>query len=151
MSRHELQLAGKGKRFANKILDTLFALVWIGVVFALGGMVVSATIGLARFAEGVMENKATFYAAYVLLFLFSYWLYFFISESLTGRTLAKALTKTRVVTAERGPPTAGSIALRSLCRMIPFEQLSFLGGTSIGWHDKFSNTRVVVYSSVEDA
>lgn len=151
MSRHELQLAGKGKRFANKILDTLFVLIWIALVFVLGMMVVSATIGFAGFAEKVRANQAVFYAAYAVLFLFNYWLYFFVSEILTGKTLAKALTKTRVVTAAGEAPTAGSIALRSLCRMIPFEQLSFLGKESIGWHDKLSRTRVVVQSSKEAA
>jgi hypothetical protein len=34
------------------------------------------------------------------------------------------------------------IFLRTLCRFIPFEPISFLGGAG-GWHDRFSSTFVV--------
>ncbi len=33
--------------------------------------------------------------------------------------------------------------IRSLCRLISFEQFSYLGGGLNGWHDSLSNTQVV--------
>jgi len=35
------------------------------------------------------------------------------------------------------------IAQRTLCRLIPFDALSFLFNDSVGWHDTLSKTRIV--------
>ncbi|CAN0592803.1 unnamed protein product, partial [Laminaria digitata] len=32
---------------------------------------------------------------------------------------------------------------RTAARFVPFEAFSFLGGDATGWHDRWSNTRVV--------
>ena len=47
-------------------------------------------------------------------------------EATTGRTLAKYITKTKVVNKDGGKPSVETILIRSLCRFIPFEPLSFL-------------------------
>jgi uncharacterized RDD family membrane protein YckC len=70
-------------------------------------------------------------------------LYFFLSEMAWQRTPAKFITGTKVITYEGTKPTAGSIALRTLARFVPFEAISFLDCRVYGWHDKWSRTFVV--------
>ncbi len=67
--------------------------------------------------------------------------YYSVTEGLLGRSPAKFLTKTRVISIHGGPPTFGAAVLRSAIRLIPFEPVSFLAGE--GWHDRASKTRVV--------
>jgi uncharacterized RDD family membrane protein YckC len=40
-------------------------------------------------------------------------------------------------------PDFGTTLKRTLCRIIPFEQFSFLGSQSRGWHDSICGTYVV--------
>ncbi|MFC5269108.1 RDD family protein [Adhaeribacter terreus] len=68
--------------------------------------------------------------------------YYFGAEFFFGRTLAKVLTKTYVTTEFNEKPGFTAIFIRTLCRYIPFEYLSFLGN-GIGWHDRLSKTYVV--------
>ncbi|MEY4927047.1 MAG: hypothetical protein RI894_1483 [Bacteroidota bacterium] len=69
--------------------------------------------------------------------------YYVIMETMTGQTVGKMLLKTQVVGEDGQQPSAGTIALRTLCRMIPFEAFSFLGAEGGGWHDTLSHTQVV--------
>ena len=64
-------------------------------------------------------------------------------ESFWARTPAKFVTRTKVVTVDFGPPTLAHIFLRSVFRLIPFEAISFMECNPVGWHDRFSNTRVI--------
>ena len=68
-------------------------------------------------------------------------------ESLTGRTMAKLITRTKVVMENGDKPTFEVILTRTLCRLIPFNWISFLGDDGVGWHDSLSKTRVI---SVKD-
>jgi uncharacterized RDD family membrane protein YckC len=71
--------------------------------------------------------------------------YHFIFEATLGRTPGKFLTGTRVVSSNGARASIGQILGRTLARFVPFEPLSFLfgGNPPSGWHDKWSNTRVV--------
>jgi uncharacterized RDD family membrane protein YckC len=69
--------------------------------------------------------------------------YYGLFESLTQRTPGKYITGTKVVLHNGTKPGEGTILLRSLCRQIPLEALSFLGPYGIGLHDIFSKTLVV--------
>lgn len=77
-------------------------------------------------------------------------LYFFLMESLTDRSLGKYVTKTKVVSHSGGKPTQQQIFIRSLCRIIPFDGLSFLGENGKGWHDSLSKTYVVNSGKLEE-
>jgi uncharacterized RDD family membrane protein YckC len=68
--------------------------------------------------------------------------YYCLLEGLTGRTIGKWITGTRVVGLEGERATFGGIVVRTLARLIPFEGISFLFSES-GWHDRLSRTRVV--------
>src|SRR4051812_10617523 len=68
--------------------------------------------------------------------------YHFLFEVTLGRTPAKFITGTRVVSADGARPSAMQILGRTLARYVPFEPLSFVfgGDPPNGWHDKWSRT-----------
>ncbi|WP_426481730.1 RDD family protein [Chryseobacterium sp. R2ACT005] len=73
---------------------------------------------------------------------FNYCLYYFLMENyLDGRTIAKYITGTKVISTDGTKPTTQQIIYRSLSRIVPFDGLSFLGVN--GWHDSWSYTRVI--------
>lgn len=83
-----------------------------------------------------------------ILTTFFYVLLIFLSEYLTkGRSLGKFITGTKVVMIDGSAPTTKDYFYRNLCRIIPFDQLTFLGGN--GWNDKISKTTVVNKKSFE--
>ena len=79
----------------------------------------------------------------ILLSYLLYFSYYLVFESLTGRTIGKLITGTRVVSEHGGKPTFKQFLYRSLCRLIPFEPLSFFGSKGYGWHDSIPNTYVI--------
>jgi uncharacterized RDD family membrane protein YckC len=114
---------GAGTRFAHLILDLIgyyLVLFLCGFLAALTEMVVFSVVGVA--------------------FAFGYHLIF---EATLGRTPAKFITGCHVVTAEGKRPTFAQIVGRSFARFVPFEPFSFLGSDAVGWHDRWSGTRVV--------
>ncbi len=122
-------VASNSKRFGNLIVDTIMyylLIIILTLLFYAMGVDVEANVGLNW-----------------LVTLSSSFLYYFILESMNGKTIGKYLTKTRVVYQDGSTPTNGTIAKRALCRFIPFDALSFLSSYPIGWHDKFSDTLVI--------
>jgi uncharacterized RDD family membrane protein YckC len=127
-------LAGQGARFANLMLDSLFGSIF-SVLCAGGlGAVLGALGNLTWFRNPVAVQliAMALYAAYYLVF-----------EATFGWTVAKLITGTRVVDEDGHKPAFMNVLGRSLARNVPFEQFSFLGKTGVGWHDRWSGTRVV--------
>jgi uncharacterized RDD family membrane protein YckC len=56
-------------------------------------------------------------------------IYYVAQEALWSRTLGKLITGTKVVNEDGSKLTFGRALGRTLCRLIPFEPLSFLGGS----------------------
>lgn len=82
-------------------------------------------------------------------------LYYFTLEKLTGRTIGKLLTNTRVLSNNGKKPTAGQVLTRTLCRFIPFEAFTFIARKpQNGLHDGLANTIVIdnkaVHGSFDD-
>ncbi len=72
----------------------------------------------------------------------AYVIIMFLIEFMTkGRSLGKLITGTKVVMIDGSAPTTKNYFYRNLCRIIPFDTLTFLGEN--GWHDKISKTTVV--------
>ena len=81
-----------------------------------------------------------------IIFLISYAIYYFISEAMFRATLGKYLTGTMV--AGTNKRMFRKLAFyRSICRLIPFEAISFL--IRKDWHDKLSGTAVVYANSLQ--
>jgi uncharacterized RDD family membrane protein YckC len=87
--------------------------------------------------EEEMSTLTSYLIWYTVLIL-----YYTVLESTTGKTVGKMITGTRVLNDDNTPPSTGTILKRSLCRIIPLEPLSFLGGNN-GWHDSITYTQVV--------
>lgn len=70
--------------------------------------------------------------------------YYIVSEYFFRTTFGKIVTSTTVVRTQGGYPELGTIVIRTLARVIPFDALSFLfTDRHRGWHDRLSNTGVV--------
>jgi uncharacterized RDD family membrane protein YckC len=58
------------------------------------------------------------------------------------KTLGKFITKTKVVKMNGEKPENSDIILRTFCRFLPFDRLSFVF-TKNGFHDFLSKTKVI--------
>ncbi|MNK16749.1 RDD family protein [compost metagenome] len=136
----EKEMYGTGwQRFANYLIDVV---AFYLIIFILG--IFAALLTWVGIDEPVIwlaenENNSSTTILSVVLFLF----YYFIFEALGQRTLGKLVTGTKVVLRDGSKPSAGDIALRCLCRIIPFDAFSFIAERSRGWHDSLPNTYVI--------
>ena len=127
-------LAGQGARFANMLLDWGF-----GMLFTmLGGAILGVVLAVLGNTTWVDNNVAV-----RLLGMAFFTAYYVVFEATFGWSIAKLITGTRVVDEDGRKPAFMKVLGRSLARNVPFEQFSFLGATGIGWHDRWSGTRVV--------
>ena len=124
--------ASKSIRFLNFIIDVVAIRVIRAFIYFLLAFLSSNT-DFNSFSK--VQN--------FLIFTFLMFVYYFIFEICTSRTLGKYFTNTIVVKEDGSKPNIGDIALRSLVRLIPIEYLTFLRGRKLGWHDDFSKTYVV--------
>lgn len=135
-----VELATKGQRLANYLIDT-------AVIFVFGYLV-GEILGKIAFKIPVIldfliwtstQGKLGEYLLGVILTI----IYYPFFESIFYLTPGKILTKTTVITENGQKPTFINILGRTFCRFIPFEFFSFLGNPGRGWHDTISKTRVV--------
>lgn len=139
-------LASAGKRLATYLID-------IAIFYALSFLtgVILGVLSLIGF-RAPLEYIAGFSETGNLLFTLMLWAaYYLFFESLTGRTIGKYITGTIVVWDDGTKPDMGTIGVRTLCRMIPLEFLSFLGETHRGWHDSLSKTYVADAKKLKQA
>ncbi|WDQ15395.1 RDD family protein [Rhodopirellula sp. P2] len=132
--------ASQNKRLANYLLDWVFV-----QVFSFGiGLAVGIVFVVMYGPEMTPDQDARMTLVSMVLGFGFFVFYYVVMEALFGATLAKFITKTRVVSVDGGKAGFGKILGRSLARMIPFDPLSYLfGDTRVGWHDSLSGTRVV--------
>ncbi|XMO88190.1 RDD family protein [Algibacter sp. AS12] len=138
-------LATKNMRFVNHLIDLIPQYV---VMYALS----YSFFYYGEFTGDYALNNYWAEMSKIEDYLYSYtllFIYYFMMESLTDRTLGKYVTKTMVVMVNGEKPTNQAIVKRSLSRMIPFDALSFLGTNGKGWHDSIANTYVVDVAKFE--
>lgn len=132
--------AGLGKRFLNLLLDyAAFFGILLVVFFVLA--VIEEIRGTPE-SETFLDDPSDLAAAIAFI------AYYTVCEGFFGRSFGKLVTGTKVVTLSGAPLTFRSAMFRSLIRMVPFEPFSFFGsgfgnGMGLGWHDKWTSTRVV--------
>lgn len=116
---------GKGTRFINALID--------GFLIGIATNIVSYAVLRDTSVPGLG----------VLVSLVFQFFYYYMQEKNGGQTLGKRLTGSKAVMADGSPLTDDAARSRSLWRLIPLiDALSFLF-SDLGWHDKYSNTRVV--------
>ncbi|MDU0371141.1 RDD family protein [Hymenobacter endophyticus] len=117
---------GKGTRFINALVD--------GILLGIVTNIISYT---------VLRDMDSGAGLSFLISLVMQFFYYYMQEKNNGLTIGKRLTGTKVVMADGSPVTDEAARTRSLWRLIPLlDALSFLF-SDLGWHDKYSNTRVV--------
>lgn len=139
-------LATKGIRFANFIIDYVVQgviLFGVGVIIGLYSEITGnyGLYDIVILSDGRLSDYI--FGSIILL------TYYLTIETLTARSLGKYITKTKVVLYDGSKPTFDKILVRTLCRIIPFEQFSFLGEVGKGWHDSISKTYVVDIAKFE--
>ncbi|HNX21858.1 MAG TPA: RDD family protein [Bacteroidales bacterium] len=118
----EKVIPSSGTRLTNYIIDSIaIYLIFTVVIFIIGNSL----------------NPIILYGINFLLIF----LYYYVFELISGRTLGKLITRTKVVSIDDQEPDDSSLAIRTICRFIPFEPFSCLNNN--GWHDRFSKTKVV--------
>ena len=124
-------LASKGRRFGTLVVD------YVG--FYLCGALAGFTMAILFGQAGIRALQSI---PQLLMGLVIVFLYYLVFEGAWGRTPGKMVFGTTVVDASGRKPPLGTIAKRTLCRMIPFEAFTFFGES--GLHDRLSATRVVM-------
>src|SRR5688572_28117762 len=118
-------------RFLNYLIDCLFL-----------ALVASVIINIFMPGQMPKDFGDVSSGMFIRLLYPLQFVYYLVSEYFFGKTLAKIVTKTYVTTEYNEKPGFTSILIRTLCRYIPFEYISFLW-SRVGWHDKLSKTFVV--------
>lgn len=132
-------MASKGQRFLNYIIDVVIIYILIfGVSFITA--LIATHLEATSFLEWLQNiNGLEEYLIYFIIMI----PYFTLMESFFSKSIGKFITKTMVVLEDGSKPESGTILRRTLCRIIPFDALSFLGTPSRGWHDSITDTYVV--------
>lgn len=138
----EYSTASTGLRFANFIVDNIvYAIVWYLLQIIL-------YLGMYSFIGRFNNSDVIFVFSFFFSLIF-FSMFFSVQEYLfKGRTIGKFVTGTKAVSLDGEEPGFKKYFIRSLCRMIPFEPVSFLF-SPFGWHDTLSKTRVVKVSDFE--
>jgi uncharacterized RDD family membrane protein YckC len=131
------------KRLINFLVDYLIFVVFLVLLAAAAAVIWSLVTSedfdviterfddLPPLADRLITS--VLYCAYCLFF-----------ESLTnGKTLAKLLTRTRVVSVDGTKPTFNQLLKRNFSRMVPLDGFSFIAQTPQGWHDRWADVYVV--------
>lgn len=140
----ERNKASQGIRFLNYLIDLALFYILIMAFFFIWALISSNPDDLID----DLENANPFLDQIITMICYA--LYMMITEIiLKGRSLGKLITGTRVVTIDGNQPTTNDLFTRNISRAVPFDQLSFLGNN--GWHDKWSDTRVINIKAYEVA
>ena len=132
-------LATHSQRFVNYLVDYICQVVMMFGAFVIILMVASSSGNKNIVADIESVTDVVKYAFVSVIIL----IYYNIFEIFFSVTIGKLITNTLVVDRNGNKPTTDEILLRSICRLIPFEILSFLGAPGKGWHDAISKTYVV--------
>ncbi len=132
--------ASSGARFANSFLDGIFLQIVYYVSIFIFGMVYTLIVG-ENIDENSIDNDAAIGFSFMLVYFLFYFGYFILMEYFFGKTLGKYITGTSVISIDGTKPTIGQITGRTFSRLVPFDAFSFLGEN--GWHDSWSDTRVI--------
>ena len=117
-------------RFVNYLIDIVVSYLVAMVVFLICSLVLPDP-----------ENPVVLLATIVLVFS-SFLAYYSIMEIKWQKTVGKFATKTQVIMVNGEKPREKDIVLRTLCRLIPFDWVSYLFMKN-GFHDVLSKTKVV--------
>jgi uncharacterized RDD family membrane protein YckC len=131
----EAEKATIEQRFANYVIDN----------FIVGNVVIQLNKLMDGFYADLSTDVKVYYPILITLPLYFVltFLYYFISEYYFSKTIGKLVTHTTVRSRDLNKPTTKQLIIRTFARLIPFEQISFVMDSKVGWHDRFSKTIVI--------
>jgi uncharacterized RDD family membrane protein YckC len=139
----KVSLASRKHRFFNLIIDlfsiVIFYFITI-IIVALGFRLLDLMfrdINVILYLRDLQDKLFGF------LLFFSPFAYYSLCEAFWGKTFGKVITKTKVINRDGSEIGLGKAILRTLCRLIPFEYLSYFEEERTGWHDRFTKTIVI--------
>lgn len=138
--------ASHGQRFANYLIDYICQVIMMFGIFMII-LIVAISNGNKDIVAEIESVKDVVKYAFVSAIILVYYNFF---EIFFAVTIGKLVTNTVVVDRNGEKPTTDEILVRSICRLIPFEILSFLSPPGKGWHDSISKTYVVKRKVLED-
>lgn len=137
--------ATKWQRFAHFIIDR----VVVYLIFVIFGFLCALTykiFGTTYFVNIAYNLSSVGKLMDIVITSTVYFFYVLLMEYFTkGRTVGKYLTGCKVIATDGIEPSFQDYFIRNLYRLIPFDSLSFLGKN--GWHDDWSDTRVINYKN----
>ena len=137
----EIRPAASWKRAVNVLLDVFFH----GTLAFILSIVFSFPLAELEpgFSPTVLDLVASFtWSSYVYLAAVAIF-YYTVFEWVTGRTLAKYITRTKVVMEKEGTrPSLLACFIRSVCRFLPLEFVSGFSAHPVTWHDSLASTLV---------
>ena len=119
-------------RFVHFIIDTI---VWL-----VGTSILAFLLSVLPFSLNI-NNEFAMLIDHAILFG-TFICYYYIMEVNCQKTVAKFITKTKVVTNNGNKPNKSDILARTFYRLIPLDRISFLF-TRNGFHDRLSNTQII--------
>lgn len=140
-------LATHGQRFLHYIVDLIIQYI----IALLIGLFLGLLSSLLAFDAPLNYVSSMGKIEEILLGYVIMLLYYSTTEYFFSRSIAKFMTNTIVVYENGEKPDLGTVLKRSLCRMIPFNHFSFLGGIARGWHDSIPDTYVVKEKLLKEA
>lgn len=135
----DINRASRGIRFLNYIIDYLVIIIGFIIIGLILGFLADTGITkpleiLERLGENTLLDRIITMIVYVI-YLFS------IEYFTKGRSIGKFITGTKAISIDGTTPTMRDFLIRNFIRLIPFDGISFF--TENGWHDSWSETRVV--------
>lgn len=119
-----------GTRIIHMVVD--------GAIYNLIAVFLFVIVIFAIKPQDELQMQLILYTVYATAF-FSYYM---VMEYTYQKTVGKFITKTKVVLTDGSKPDVGVILLRTICRLIPFDAISFISGKD-GFHDTLSKTTLV--------
>ncbi len=117
-------------RFLNFIIDIVAFLILVLIIGFVFDFIVPRE-----------QNIPIEFIGYLII-IGSFFVYYIFLENKYQKTIGKFITKTKVVTKLNEKPELKDIIIRTFCRLIPFDRISYLFMKN-GIHDTLSNTIVI--------
>lgn len=136
----KLPSATRNHRFSNLVIDTIVFTIITYVFFALIPGFMPEPPKIIKLDADYWRYMIILQSLQILIAMILYVIF----EYFFGQTPGKMVTKTKVVDRNGHKPNLGTIVLRTLLRLIPFEAFSFFNVPDKGLHDYLSKTRVVI-------
>jgi len=137
------QSAPTGRRLANFLIDSiLFYLFFFGIVLVIAVYVQLRSETSAEELEAYLNSGGGTVVSYLFAFVLMLIFYTCMEGITRGKSLGKLITGTVAIREDGSSLTWKDAAMRSLCRLIPFEAFSGFSGNP--WHDSMTKTVVVM-------